>query len=415
MTLFASEVHINPQFTFKANQLSGRFGWLRLTPAYSHKIVQSILDACNDTDKRFILDPFCGTGTTPLVASLSAIPAHVVEINPFLCWFTKCKLKNYTQNDVIFFENAANHIATLWQKLSTGQDHWVPPLFQIEKWWDNTTLGCLARLFHKIQSEQNTTIKNLLVIAFCRTMIQCSRASFGHQSMSFKKSSPTWFDTDEQVSEQITNLFVVNCRFVMHEIIAQNPLAETTVFQGDSRNVSQVLPRNDYSLVITSPPYPNRMSYIRELRPYMYWTSFLCDGHAAGEMDWETIGGTWGCATSLLNTWTPNTDVFEKNEDFLNTIRSVETKHLLLSRYIHKYFCDVKMHIKNMKKVLRKNAKCFYIVGNTKFYDTLIPVERYYQQIFIEEGFRDVQVLPIRKRTSKKELYEYSVYAQYTQ
>ncbi|WP_322490103.1 hypothetical protein [Chloroflexus sp.] len=39
------------------------------------------------------------------------------------------------------------------------------------------------------------------------------------------------------------------------------------------------------SLVITSPPYPNRMSYIRELRPYMYWLGYLNNGRDAGELD----------------------------------------------------------------------------------------------------------------------------------
>ena len=38
----------------------------------------------------------------------------------------------------------------------------------------------------------------------------------------------------------------------------------------------------------------------------MYWLGYLSDGRAAGELDWKAIGGTWGCATSMLNTWTPN-------------------------------------------------------------------------------------------------------------
>lgn len=42
----------------------------------------------------------------------------------------------------------------------------------------------------------------------------------------------------------------------------------------------------------TSPHYPNRISYIRELRPYMYWMKFLGEAREAGEMDWKAIGGT---------------------------------------------------------------------------------------------------------------------------
>ena len=48
------------------------------------------------------------------------------------------------------------------------------------------------------------------------------------------------------------------------------------------------------------------MSYIRELRPYMYWLSYLRDGREAGELDWKAIGGTWGIATSRVGKWSPS-------------------------------------------------------------------------------------------------------------
>jgi len=63
-----------------------------------------------------------------------------------------------------------------------------------------------------------------------------------------------------------------------------------TVVYGDSRKLDKE--NCKFDMVITSPPYPNRISYIRELRPYMYWLGFLTTGEQAGEMDWEAIGGT---------------------------------------------------------------------------------------------------------------------------
>ena len=42
------------------------------------------------------------------------------------------------------------------------------------------------------------------------------------------------------------------------------------------------------------------MSYIRELRPYMYWLGILENARDTGELDWSAIGGTWGVATSRL-------------------------------------------------------------------------------------------------------------------
>ena len=54
------------ELTFKGNANHTRYGWLRLTPAYSVLLVEQLLDAhCQPDD--VVLDPFCGTGTTSLV------------------------------------------------------------------------------------------------------------------------------------------------------------------------------------------------------------------------------------------------------------------------------------------------------------------------------------------------------------
>jgi len=83
----------------------------------------------------------------------------------------------------------------------------------------------------------------------------------------------------------------------------------------------------------------------------------------------------------------------------------------LLGRYVHKYFEDIKRHIIGLRKVLSQSARCHYIVGNSKFYDTMLPVEHIYAALFADAGFVNVSVETIRKRTSKKELYEFIVHA----
>ncbi|MCC6444528.1 MAG: hypothetical protein IT210_13865 [Armatimonadetes bacterium] len=52
-----------------------------------------------------------------------------------------------------------------------------------------------------------------------------------------------------------------------------------------------------------------------------------------------------------------------------------------------------------------------YIVGNSKFYDVLLPVEEIFAALFKAAGFTGVNVHTLRKRTSKKELFEYIVSA----
>ena len=77
------------------------------------------------------------------------------------------------------------------------------------------------------------------------------------------------------------------------------------------------------------------MSYIRELRPYMYWLGFLTNGRQAGELDWAAIGGTWGCATSNLNSWEPCPEQTIPYPRFDRIVGAISKDHKILGRYVH--------------------------------------------------------------------------------
>ena len=163
--------------------------------------------------------------------------------------------------------------------------------------------------------------------------------------------------------------------------------------------------------VFTSPPYPNRMSYIRELRPYMYWLGFLSDTAAAGELDWQAIGGTWGRATSNLYTWAESEALPLTDRALVEAVERIEARSLVLGRYVRKYVHDIAAHVGSLTPLLAPGARVGYVIGNSKFYDVVLETERIYADLFRSAGFGQIEIESIRKRTSKRELYEYIVHA----
>lgn len=153
------------------------------------------------------------------------------------------------------------------------------------------------------------------------------------------------------------------------------------------------------------------MSYIRELRPYMYWLRFLENGRAAGELDWKAIGGTWGCATSNLTRWSPEAGECVPFSAFDQIVARIATRSSLLARYVQRYFIDMVRHSHALFRVVQAGAVIHYIVGNSKFFDVILPAEQIFACLFEAAGFREVTVRPLRKRTSKKELFEFLVSA----
>ncbi len=397
------------EYTHKHNLHTGRHGWLRLTPAYSVKLVEALIAQCDRP--MLVLDPFSGTATTALCAAYHGHKAVTIEINPFLVWLGKAKTAHYSEATLAVARDTCARVIDL-VKGKRIEPVPPPPIHNVERWWGPRELGflCAVRAAIDALTEKTSPEHRLLLVSFCRTLIALSNAAFDHQSMSFKDDGqlPLILDAD------MCTVFAKNVRFVLNGA-GDNPDATAEVILGDSRNPAAVTEAT-FDRVITSPPYANRISYIRELRPYMYWLDFLVNGRDAGELDWSAIGGTWGLATSRLIEWKPRSDSYSNQllQNSLDGISRHENKSgRILSNYVAKYFDDMWAHFQALPRRLAPKAELHYIVGNSTFYGVLLPVEQIYASMLQQLGFENIQCHPVRKRNSKKELIEFDVTARW--
>jgi len=404
----SSTTHIkqNSEYTFKYNKNIGRHGWLRLTPAYSVRLVDEILMEYNNNDLS-IFDPFSGTGTTGIVAAQRGHVSVLNEINPFLVWIANQKTKNYTDTDrkkiMEIFVNIINKIDVYINKTN-----WCPDIFKIDRWWNKETLKILtavrASIVNEIGEPELSNGYGLIWVAFCRVVIETSSAAFNHVSMSFKQ------DAGKYEKWEISDIFSRIMAFIV-ESTKDNILGRVSIVNNDSRTMEDI---NNVDIVITSPPYPNRISYIRELRPYMYWLKFIESTSDSGDIDWKCIGGTWGSATSKLSTWEPETPInFELLQNTVSSIEKTNEKNSrLMGLYVYKYFYDMHCHIKSLYDVLNDTADLYYIVGNSMFYHVHVDSDVLYKKMFEMAGFSNISSQIIRKRNCNKKLYEYCIMAE---
>ena len=82
-----------------------------------------------------------------------------------------------------------------------------------------------------------------------------------------------------------------------------------------------------------------------------------------------------------------------------------------MGNYVDKYFDDMFGHFKALKRVMRPGGQIHYIIGNSTFYGTLVNTQEIYADMLRKIGFGNVDIRPMRKRNSKKELVEYCVSA----
>ena len=390
------------RFTFHGNVRETRYGWLRLTPAYSVHLVRELL-ASRALPDLPVLDPFCGTGTTLLTCAELGIPCSTLDVNPFLVWLARAKTAKYSAKSLTHADALIGEMSRA--ALARGNAPWLPALHQIEKWWGKPALHALGRAFAVLtHADTDKAAQDLAKLAFCRSLITSANVSFGHQSMSFaqaEKASPS----ARHVSVALRDAFTPIAKAAAVSL----PTSTRRVHLGDARSVAKHVGKTRFGSVITSPPYANRMSYVRELRPYMYWLGYLEQPSDAGELDWQAIGGTWGLATSRVAVWQ------SKHSSPLAELDAITAKIArhsdVLARYVAKYFVDMLLHAKSLSGVVARGGQVHYVVGNSKFFDVLLPVERFFAEIFELCGFRAAKVTTLRSRTSKVELFEYLVSA----
>ncbi len=401
-----STINQRADYTFKSNRSLGRHGWLRLTPAYGVKLVEKLLASVER--EAIILDPFSGTATTGLVAAERGNQAFAFDINPFLVWFGNVKCQNYSDDCLVDIRKHLKPALSEYKKL-IERDNWLPKIFNIERWWSSYTLKLLAALRtalvnHYGEPEANKNY-DIVWIAFCRLIIETSSAAFNHVSMSFKETV-THFEI-----EYVEELFLNILDFVLSSA-EKNIRGYAQIIKLDARSISELNAIKVHK-VITSPPYPNRISYIRELRPYMYWTKFLNEAKEAGEIDWTAIGGTWGIATSRLTSWQIEEE--ELPEEIFSVVEKIKESDgknaALLAVYVLKYFHDMHLHLSSLRCILEDGAQLHYIVGNSTFFGNMVDTADLISKSMQMLSYKEIHSEIIRKRNCNKALYEYCVSA----
>jgi hypothetical protein len=393
----------NAHLTYLGNEQAGRHGWLRLTPAYSVRLVRDHLATLDRG--AMVTDPFSGTGTTVLTAAELGLRGQALDINPFLVWLAEAKTRTYRPALLAAITAATSDLVASARHRSSHQN-WRPKLANIERWWTPITLQALAALRSALDDLPRRPGRDLLELGFCRVLIETSNAAFNHQSMSFHHGP------DNRSVEQVLDRFTQRTAEIVASAAARLPGRATVVYH-DAREMDAAA-IHPCDLLFTSPPYVNRMSYVRELRPYMYWLRFLDEPSEAAELDWRAVGGTWGTATSRLATWRPseNTPIDGELAETCRHILALGGRSGgLLATYVRKYFTDVWSHVQAAYKQVKSGGRAVYIVGNSTFYGHVVPTEQWYRRLLLEAGFTGGDVQPIRKRNSKRELFEFAVTA----
>jgi len=165
--------------------------------------------------------------------------------------------------------------------------------------------------------------------------------------------------------------------------------------------------------VITSPPYPNRYSYVWNTRPHLYLLNLFRNAKQAADLDRRTIGGTWGTATSMLMKGMREPEYPVIDREVVPVARQIRKNDNLMANYLVHYFNRLTRQILSQERILAPEARCAYVVGCSELEGVYVETDVLLAKVFegLNVGFKVDRIERIRRRHSGKDLHESIVYA----
>lgn len=399
--------------TFKAGLVSHVHRWFRLTPSFSPDLVREMLITLKCDSEDVILDPFAGAGTTIIEGQFEGLTCYGFEINPFLCFVgnTCLNWKLNTSNlrkllDLISEQyNEMNHWVCFENLQGYGLS--IPSIHNPTRWWRPDVLKQLLILRSCIDALACPSERNFFRLALAGVLIpDLTNVTLGRLQFHF---------IDRTYDEiQVLPTFVSHARKMitdLDELSGFEPKNESKIFLVDSTNLGNLRLDKPVRCVVTSPPYPNRYSYVWNTRPYLYFFDFFSTAKQASDLDKSTIGGTWGTATSILarGRISPVDGVVgEVVGEIVQRIRRVDN---LMANYVMKYFNLLTKQIMEMDRLLTVDARLAYVVGCSRIKGVYIETDVLLGKIMEGLGYKISTIERIRRRNSGKDLHESIVYA----
>jgi hypothetical protein len=412
-------IHLNHvpvrKSTFLAGLSTQVHRWFRLTPSFGPDLVQKMLRDMETGAEHMVLDPFSGAGTTLIETKMEGIRSVGFEINPLLHFVCQTSTQWDLPIDrlVESYRKIGDHFSAERKRLASKDVEDIgiplPPIHNVFRWWRRDVLKEILILRETIEQEcEEKSARSFFQLSLAGVLVpDLTNVTLGRLQLHFTSRQgddiDVWRTYNQHTKRMLEDITSIpdERRFVPSEVLR---------IDSTSDEVLQV--KSKIHRVITSPPYPNRYSYVWNTRPHLYLLRMFTNAKHASDLDQKTIGGTWGAATSCLSKGTiePAYPVIDK--EISSVAEEIRKTDNLMANYLLHYFNCLASQIVSQNGILADKVRCAYVVGCSRLKGIYVETDVLLGKIFEGLGldFHVDRIERIRKRHSDKDLHESIVY-----
>ncbi len=387
------------QTTFRGGQTEPLHNWYPYLEGYSPKFVEYLLTQFAPNATR-ILDPFSGTGTTPLTASRLGLHSFYCELNPLLQYLTEAKVValNMEEKERQHLASSLSGLAVRLETLVNGsnkdavlrRDYFEAfgnSLFFDEEVFDQVLQ---ARTFIDELNCTDPMSARFLSIAVLSSLVPASRL-IRRGDVRFKTSA-------ELKREQIGFLPTVegNLKMISADLLRIKPVAHSAMLvSGNARDLEKV-PYLGIDAVITSPPYLNGTNYFRNTKVELWFLGCLRTAEDLSRFRGKAV-------TAGINDVTVGKTISFDSPNLRALVQRLEevAYDARIPRMVATYFSDMQQVLTATKKHLADGAVVMVDIGDSSYSNIHVPTHSLLKEVLEEQGFVIDREITLRRRMSR--------------
>jgi len=240
-----------------SNGGSSLFGLHPYPAKFIPQIPQKIIEYLEPPKNTLIFDPFCGSGTSLIVAQNMGYETVGVDLNPIATLITKVATSILPHN----FFNAVGTLKKNHKRISIKK---LPAIPNLDHWFESAIQIEIERIYQAILCETDEDTRNIFFLALSSIIVKVSNQESDTRYAAIKKN----------VMPSDVFLFFINALETYTTVLANKPIPLATVMTSDALSIKPSLFYKSVGLTITSPPYPNAYEYWLYHKYRMYWLRY---------------------------------------------------------------------------------------------------------------------------------------------
>lgn len=385
--------------TFRDSSVAPLHSWFPYLEGYSPRFVERVRHAYLSDAKR-IIEPFAGSGTTPIVLAQAGIECAFAEANPAMVFIAQTKLA-VLRLDTQARAKLAGGLVSLAKKLPKLVGESLPDkelratyvtTFGASVFFDKPTFDTVLRL-RTLNDEflaKGGLLGDCFTVAVLSSLIPVSR---------LKRAGDLRYRTPKELAAGLPHpIELISSRLVAQarDLAQSKALRAHAHFACATAETLHEHVDDDWDGVITSPPYLNGTNYIRNARLELWYLRHLSENADLRRLRNRVI--TSGINDVHAQTcWHPVTAGVER------VVRAIEQSAYdsRIAKMVGGYFHDMSRVFASLGECIRPGGRLCIDIGDSIYNRVHVPTDDLLVEVAENKGFRTVERVHLRKRVSK--------------